>query len=99
MLSYPSLPLCLWMEALKIIVHIFNKVPSKLVPKPPYELWTCRKPTLNDLHIWIVQQKQEYLILDRENSMKEPLVATLLATTLRSRKVLDSTIRVDRLSL
>jgi hypothetical protein len=22
------------------------------VPKTPYEMWTCRKPTLNYLHVW-----------------------------------------------
>jgi hypothetical protein len=40
------------MEALKTVVHILNQVPSKLVPKTPYELWTGRKPTLNYLHVW-----------------------------------------------
>jgi len=37
MLNYSSLPLGLWMEALKTTTHV-NKVPSKLVPKTPYEL-------------------------------------------------------------
>jgi hypothetical protein len=40
------------MEALKTIVHILNQVPSKLVPKMPYELWTYRKLMLNYLHVW-----------------------------------------------
>jgi hypothetical protein len=40
------------MEALKTAVHILNRVPSKLVPKTPYEMWTDRKPTLNYLHMW-----------------------------------------------
>jgi hypothetical protein len=40
------------MEALKIIVHILNRVLSKSVPKTPYELWTGGKPTLNYLHAW-----------------------------------------------
>jgi hypothetical protein len=47
MLSYSMLPISLWMGALKTVVHILNRVPSKSVPKTPYELWTCRKPTLN----------------------------------------------------
>jgi hypothetical protein len=51
MLSYSSLPLSLWMESLKTTIHILNKVPSKSVPKTPYELWTGRKPTPNYLHI------------------------------------------------
>ena len=52
MLSYSNLPLGLWMEALKTAIHILNRVPSKSVPKTPYELWTGRKPTLNYLHVW-----------------------------------------------
>jgi transposase InsO family protein len=51
MLSYSTLPINLWMEALKTAVHILNRVPSKSVPKTPYEMWTDRKPTLNYLHV------------------------------------------------
>ena len=40
------------MEALKTAAHILNQVPSKSVPKTPYELWTGRKPTLNYLKVW-----------------------------------------------
>jgi hypothetical protein len=36
---------------LKIIVHNLNRVPSKSVPKTPYEIWTGRKPTFNYLHM------------------------------------------------
>jgi hypothetical protein len=52
MLSYSTLPINLWMEALKTAIHILNRVPSKSVPKTPYELWAGRKPTLNYLHVW-----------------------------------------------
>jgi transposase InsO family protein len=52
MLSYSTLPVRLWMEALKTAIHILSRVPSKAVPKTPYELWTSRKPTQNYLHIW-----------------------------------------------
>jgi transposase InsO family protein len=45
MLSYFSLTLGLWMEALKTAIHILNRDPSKSVPKPPYELLRGRKPT------------------------------------------------------
>jgi hypothetical protein len=51
MLSYSTLPISLWMEALKTAVHILNRVPSKSVPKIPYKMWTDRKPTLNYLHV------------------------------------------------
>jgi transposase InsO family protein len=52
MLSYTTLPISLWMNALKTVVHIFNRVPGKPVPKTPYEMWADRKPTLNYLHVW-----------------------------------------------
>ena len=38
MLSYSSLPLSLWMYALKINMYLLNRVPSKAVPKKPFEL-------------------------------------------------------------
>ena len=40
------------MEALKTAIHILNQVPSKLVPKTPYELWTGKEPSLNYLLVW-----------------------------------------------
>ena len=52
MISYTTLPIELWMEALKTVVHILNRVPSKSVPKTPYEMWTGKKPTLNYFHVW-----------------------------------------------
>jgi hypothetical protein len=52
MLRYSTLPISLWMETLKTIVHILNRVPSKSVPKTPYEMWTDRKFTLNYLYVW-----------------------------------------------
>jgi hypothetical protein len=51
-LSYSTLPISLWMETLKIVVHIFNRVPSKSVPKTPFKIWAGEKPTLNYLHVW-----------------------------------------------
>jgi hypothetical protein len=52
MLSYSSLLISLWMEDLKTTIHILNRVPSKSVPKTPYELWIGRKTTMNYLHVW-----------------------------------------------
>src|SRR3954469_15746239 len=52
MMSYSTLPLGLWMEALKTAIHILNRVPSKSVPKTPYELWTGRVPSLHHLRVW-----------------------------------------------
>ena len=52
MLSYSSLPMELCMEALKTAAHILNRVPSKSVPKTPFELWNGRKPSHNYLKVW-----------------------------------------------
>jgi hypothetical protein len=52
MLSNSTLPLGLWMKALKTVAHIINRVSSKSVPKTPYELWAGRKSSINYLHIW-----------------------------------------------
>ncbi|XP_075083097.1 uncharacterized protein LOC142166959 [Nicotiana tabacum] len=52
MMSNSSLPKSLWMYALKIAVNLLNRVPSKAVPKTPFELWTRRKPSLRHLHVW-----------------------------------------------
>jgi hypothetical protein len=52
MLSYFTLPIGLWMEALKTVIHILNRVPSKSVSKMPYELWTGHKPSLNYIRVW-----------------------------------------------
>ena len=45
-------PEFLWGEALKTIVYILNQVPSKVVPKTPYELWLQKKPSFRHLHVW-----------------------------------------------
>ena len=52
MISYSTLPISLWMEALKTAIHILNRVPSKSVPKTPYELWIGNEPSLNYLCVW-----------------------------------------------
>jgi len=40
------------MEVLKTAIHILNRVPSKSVPKTPYELSTGKVPSLNHLRVW-----------------------------------------------
>jgi len=52
MLSNSSLPVSLWMYALKIAMYFLNMVPIKTVQKTPFELWTGRKSSLRHLHVW-----------------------------------------------
>ncbi|RVW51318.1 Retrovirus-related Pol polyprotein from transposon TNT 1-94 [Vitis vinifera] len=47
-----NLPEYLWGEAIKTATYILNRVPSKSVPKTPFELWTDRKPSLNHFKVW-----------------------------------------------
>lgn len=61
MLSYSSLSLLLWMEALKIAAYLLNKVPSKTVPKSTFELWMGRKLSLRYLHVWGCQDRSKDL--------------------------------------
>ena len=51
MVSNTTLPKSMWDEALKIAIYILNCVPSKAVPKTPFELWTGRKPSINHFRV------------------------------------------------
>jgi transposase InsO family protein len=46
MLIHSSLPEFLWGEGLRTAAYILNQVPSKSVPKTPYELWSGKKSIL-----------------------------------------------------
>uniref|UniRef100_A0A2N9GK36 Retrovirus-related Pol polyprotein from transposon TNT 1-94 n=1 Tax=Fagus sylvatica TaxID=28930 RepID=A0A2N9GK36_FAGSY len=52
MLSSSNLPKSLWVEALKTAVYILNRVPTKAVPKTPFELWKGWKPSLRHMRVW-----------------------------------------------
>ena len=52
MISHSNLPISLWGEALKTAAYILNRVPTKATVKTPYELWTDKKPSLKNFHIW-----------------------------------------------
>lgn len=51
-MSRCNLPEFLWCDTLKTTLYILNRVPSKSVPKTPFELWKGRKPSLNHLRVW-----------------------------------------------
>ena len=52
MMSHSSLPISMWMYALRTAMYLLKRVPSKPVSKTPFELWTGRKPSLRHLHVW-----------------------------------------------
>lgn len=47
-----NLPFSFWGDALLTATYILNKVPSKSVSSPFYELWTGHKPNLKDSRPW-----------------------------------------------
>jgi len=52
MLINSTLLVFLWMYALKTAMYLLNKVPSKAVPKTPFELWMNRTPSIRHMHVW-----------------------------------------------
>jgi hypothetical protein len=52
MLSSSKLPKSLWVEALKTAVYILNRVPTKAVPKTPFESLKGWKPSLRHMRVW-----------------------------------------------
>ena len=52
MLSNSNLPQFLWTDALKTAVYILNRVPTKAVPKTPFEIWKGWKPSLRHMSVW-----------------------------------------------
>ncbi|RVW28388.1 Retrovirus-related Pol polyprotein from transposon TNT 1-94 [Vitis vinifera] len=52
MLSSSKLPKFLWTEALKTVVYILNRVPTKVVPKTPFELLKGWKLSLRHIRAW-----------------------------------------------
>ena len=52
MRSNMSLSHFLWTEALETIVHILNRVPTKVVQKTPFELFKGWKPNLRHICVW-----------------------------------------------
>ena len=52
MISNSNLPLSLWSEALKTVVCVLNRVPTKIVPKTPFKLWKGWKPSLRHVREW-----------------------------------------------
>ena len=52
MLNSSNLPKSLWNKALKTPVYILNRVPTKAVPKMPFELWKGWKSILRHMRVW-----------------------------------------------
>lgn len=73
MLNYSSIPLSLWMYAIKTIVYLLIRVSSKTITKTPYELWTRRKHRIRHLHVWGCQAEVKAYNPHEKCLMQEPL--------------------------
>ena len=51
MMGRTHLPISLWGYALETVAFLLNRIPSKVVEKTPYELWTGKHPGLSFLKI------------------------------------------------
>ena len=52
MMAQANLPISYWGDVLLAAAYILNRMPSKSVSSTPYELWTDKKPDLNNLQPW-----------------------------------------------
>ena len=52
MMSRTDLLISFWGYALETNAFLLNRIPSKVVEKTPYELWTGKRPGLSFLKIW-----------------------------------------------
>ncbi|XP_028057995.1 uncharacterized protein LOC114261875 [Camellia sinensis] len=48
MMAQANLPVSYWRDALLTAAHVLNRVPSKSVLSTPYEMWTGKKPDLEE---------------------------------------------------
>ena len=98
MLSNSNLPKFLWIDAVKTTVYILNRVPTKAVPKTPFELWKNWKPSCDICTFGVVHRRCEYIIHMRRNWTQGHLVVSLLAT-LKHLRDIDFTVHLIRLGL
>ena len=55
--SNTKLPQYLWTKPLKMAMYILNRVPTRVVPKMPFELFKGWKPILRLICIWRCSSK------------------------------------------
>ena len=82
MLFNSSLPEFLWGEALKTATYILNQVPSKSMPKTPYELWSGKKPAFIISMFGDVKLRLGHITHSQRNLILKPLVLSLLVIAL-----------------
>jgi hypothetical protein len=51
-MSHATLPISFWRYTLERVAYIVNLVPSKSIPRIPYEVWIGLKPSSNHRKVW-----------------------------------------------
>ncbi|KAG9447194.1 hypothetical protein H6P81_013322 [Aristolochia fimbriata] len=70
MLSTSKLPKALWVDALKTVVYILNRVPTKAIPKTPFELFKGWKLSLQ--HICVLGCPSEVRVYNPQEKKLDP---------------------------
>ncbi|RVW74643.1 Retrovirus-related Pol polyprotein from transposon TNT 1-94 [Vitis vinifera] len=69
MRSNSKLPKSLWTKALKTAVYILNQVPTKVVPKTPFELWKGLKGIDSTVHLTALGLWSQEMLKFLENDL------------------------------
>ena len=91
MIAHTTLPESLWSKALKTIVYLLNRVPSKTVTKTPYELWTEKSLSIRHLKVWGYPVEARPYI-PYEKKLDSRTVICFFVGTLRGLKALGFTV-------
>ena len=65
MMSLVDLPISFWGYALETAAYTLNRVPTKMVQKTPYEVWTEKRHSMSFMKIWGCQSFLKSLIFDK----------------------------------
>ena len=94
MLCSSKLPTSLWVESLKPAAYIVNRVPTKAVPKTPFQLFKGWKSSLTHLAVWGCHLQLEFTTHKKRSQILGQLVDFSLDMT-KGLKDTDSTVHLE----
>ena len=65
MMSRVNLPINFWGYTLETAAYTLNRVPTKLVQKTPYEIWTEKRQSMSFMKVWRCEAFVKRLISDK----------------------------------
>ena len=60
-----DLPKSFWGYALETVVFLLNRVPTKSVEVPLYEIWTNKKPYISHMKVWGCHAYVKQIVSDK----------------------------------